>query len=193
MRFTPNGPAVMDRVIRMSSRNRSGGTSAAPRVPMPPALETAATSGGVVTKPIPAPMNGTSSPYASVKRVRNIFCPFSSCLLSCFLLPSCLCGSHLFDLFSSPSLSGTDIALPHSKAHPAGFGATPQLMHLGLADPSIRRKRHESAMSIVMNSIMGSGPKHWPPPERERAWQQAHLFQAERGFRREKSRDPYLG
>src|SRR5258707_10514818 len=85
MRFTPNGPAVIDRVIRMSSRNRSGGTIAAPRVPMPPALETAATSGGVVTKPIPAPINGTSSPYASVKRVRNIFYPLKFAFTGWFL------------------------------------------------------------------------------------------------------------
>src|SRR5260370_37746846 len=85
MRFTPNGPAVIDRVRRMSSRNRSGGTIAAPRVPMPPALETAATSGGVVTKPIPAPINGTSSPYASVKRVRNIFYPLKFAFTDWFL------------------------------------------------------------------------------------------------------------
>src|SRR6266436_7676887 len=42
----------------------------------------------------------------------------------------------------------------YTKAQSAAFGATPQLMHLALADPSIRRKRHERVMSIVM----GSGP-----------------------------------
>ena len=41
-------------------------------------------------------------------------------------------------------------AFPHSKAQPAGFRATTQLMHLALSDPSLRRKRHESVMSLVM-------------------------------------------
>ncbi len=46
-------------------------------------------------------------------------------------------------------------AFPHSKAQPAGFGATPtpQLRRLALSNPSIWRKRHESAMSIVMGSL----------------------------------------
>ncbi len=43
-------------------------------------------------------------------------------------------------------------AVPHSKAQLAGCGATPQLMDLALSGPSIRRKRHESVMSIVMGS-----------------------------------------
>jgi hypothetical protein len=40
-----------------------------------------------------------------------------------------------------------------SKAQSAGFGATPQRMHLALTGPSLRRKRHESAMSIVMGLV----------------------------------------
>ncbi|SRR6266446_7648685 len=44
-------------------------------------------------------------------------------------------------------------AFPHSKAHPAGLGATPQLTRLTLSSASIRRKRHQSAMG----SVMGSG------------------------------------
>ena len=38
----------------------------------------------------------------------------------------------------------------HSKAQSARCGATAQLMHLALAGPSLRRKRHESVMSFVM-------------------------------------------
>jgi hypothetical protein len=49
---------------------------------------------------------------------------------------------------------------------PAGFEATPQLMHLALSDPSIRRKYHESAMSLVMDN----GPTYEP----ECAWQEDH-------------------
>jgi len=52
--------------------------------------------------------------------------------------------------FSSASLSGTDIALPNSKAQLTRFGATPQLRRLALSGASIRRKRHENAMSIAM-------------------------------------------
>jgi len=43
-------------------------------------------------------------------------------------------------------------AFPHSKAQSAGFGATAQLMHLALAGPSLRRKRHESAMHIILGN-----------------------------------------
>src|SRR5256886_1948180 len=51
-------------------------------------------------------------------------------------------------------------------------GAIAQRMHLALSGPSISRKRHENVMSSVMNSNMGSGPKRYPTPERERVWQQ---------------------
>ena len=40
--------------------------------------------------------------------------------------------------------------IAHSKAQSAGCWATAQLMHLALASPSIRRKRHESVMRFVM-------------------------------------------
>jgi hypothetical protein len=43
-------------------------------------------------------------------------------------------------------------AFPHAKAHPAGLRATTQVAHLILSGPSIRRKCHESAMSIVMEA-----------------------------------------
>jgi hypothetical protein len=46
-------------------------------------------------------------------------------------------------------------AFPHSKV---GFGATPQLTCLTLSGPSIRRKRHESVMSSVMNNSPSSRP-----------------------------------
>jgi len=40
-------------------------------------------------------------------------------------------------------------AFHNSKAHPAGFRATPQVTRLALSGPSIRRKRHKIVMSIV--------------------------------------------
>src|SRR5215469_14470884 len=123
----------MDRVRRMSSRNPSGGTSAAPRVPMPPALETAATSAGVATKPIPAPMNGTSSPYASVKRVRNIFYPFLQ-LNECEEQRS--------------SLSRTS----HNSKDPT------QLTYHVLPGSSVKRKCHESVMGSYHAKIRRG---HW--------------------------------
>jgi hypothetical protein len=43
-------------------------------------------------------------------------------------------------------------AFPHSKAQPAEFHATPQVIRLALSGPSIRRKCHASAMSLVMES-----------------------------------------
>ena len=43
-------------------------------------------------------------------------------------------------------------AFPHSKAHPVGLGVTPQLTRLALSSASIRRKRHQSAMGIVMGN-----------------------------------------
>src|SRR5437016_5984910 len=45
-------------------------------------------------------------------------------------------------------------AFPNSKALPAGFGATPQLRRLALSDTSIRRKRHESVMSIELIRVV---------------------------------------
>jgi hypothetical protein len=39
---------------------------------------------------------------------------------------------------------------PHSKAQPTGFGVTTQLRHLVLPQISLRRKRHESVMNLVM-------------------------------------------
>src|SRR5258707_13525437 len=51
-------------------------------------------------------------------------------------------------------------AFPHSKAQSAGFGATAQRMHLALAGPTLRRKRHESAMKAPWTSFwaMASNP-----------------------------------
>src|SRR5260370_688959 len=40
---------------------------------------------------------------------------------------------------------------PHAKAHPAALRAATQVTHLVLSGSSLRRKRHESAMSSVMN------------------------------------------
>jgi hypothetical protein len=50
-------------------------------------------------------------------------------------------------------------AFPHSKAHPAGLRATPQVMHLVLAGTIIRRKRHESVLRCVMGSGSSSDPE----------------------------------
>src|SRR6266446_4277041 len=42
-------------------------------------------------------------------------------------------------------------AFHNAKAHPEGVWATPQLTHLALSGPSIRKKRHASVMSSAMN------------------------------------------
>ena len=42
-------------------------------------------------------------------------------------------------------------AFPHAKAHPARLRAATQVTHLVLSGTMIRRKRHESVMSSVMN------------------------------------------
>jgi hypothetical protein len=57
-------------------------------------------------------------------------------------------------LVMSEHVGGARRAVPRAQAHPAGFGVTPQPTRLALSVPSIRRKRHESVMSLVM----GSGP-----------------------------------
>jgi hypothetical protein len=49
-------------------------------------------------------------------------------------------------------------AFPHSKALPVGCEATAQLRRLALSDTSIRRKRHESVMSSVMESAPNRDP-----------------------------------
>jgi hypothetical protein len=41
-------------------------------------------------------------------------------------------------------------AFPHSKTQSAGCRATAQLRHLAISRTSIRRKRHESAISAAM-------------------------------------------
>lgn len=49
----------------------------------------------------------------------------------------------MLSLFSDKGVSKSSVrAIPHSKA---------QLMHLALSGPSIRRKCHESVMSLVMD------------------------------------------
>ncbi|TMD49388.1 MAG: hypothetical protein E6I90_01755 [Chloroflexi bacterium] len=55
-------------------------------------------------------------------------------------------------LVMSEHVGGARRAVPRPKAHQAGFGATPQPTRLALSAPSVRRKRYESAMSIVMSS-----------------------------------------
>jgi len=40
--------------------------------------------------------------------------------------------------------------LTRKPTHPAGFGVTAQLARLALSSMRIRRKRHESVMSIIM-------------------------------------------
>jgi len=41
----------------------------------------------------------------------------------------------------------------NAKAQPEGFRATTQLTRLALSGPSIRRKCHESVMSLVMKAL----------------------------------------
>jgi hypothetical protein len=50
-------------------------------------------------------------------------------------------------------------ACPYAKAQPAGCRATTQLRRLTLSGTSIKRKCHESVMSIVMSIVMSSGSK----------------------------------
>ena len=67
-RFTPNGFDVSSRVRRMSSRTMSVPSEPGTR-PMAPASETAATSGGLATKPIGAWKIGMSIPSSRVTRL----------------------------------------------------------------------------------------------------------------------------
>src|SRR5262249_50254474 len=53
----------------MSCAVLGGGSIALPSTPMPPALDTAVTSGGYETNPMPALTNGNGTPYSIVKRV----------------------------------------------------------------------------------------------------------------------------
>ena len=58
MRFTPNGFDVSKRVPAMMRRKSSVGIGPVPRMPRPPAFETAATRSGPVTIAIPADTSG---------------------------------------------------------------------------------------------------------------------------------------
>jgi hypothetical protein len=51
---------------------------------------------------------------------------------------------YLFDFDKTPR------AFHNSKAHPVGFRAVAQQRCLALSSPSIRRKCHESAMTMLM-------------------------------------------
>jgi hypothetical protein len=59
-------------------------------------------------------------------------------------------NARLESVFSVPWYHLLLRAFPHAKAKPAAFHATAQVMRLVLADLSIKRKCHESAMSLVM-------------------------------------------
>jgi len=54
------------------------------------------------------------------------------------------------------SLSDHLKAFPHAKVQPEGFWTTTQLRHLALSRASIRRKCHESVMSLVIGSDLKS-------------------------------------
>ena len=68
-RSTPKRPCVPSAIMRMSDCVLGGGSTALPSTPMPPALDTAVTSGGYETNPIPALTNGYRTPYSRVSRV----------------------------------------------------------------------------------------------------------------------------
>ena len=67
---TPNGRWVRARICAIRSANAGGGSGATPSTPRPPASETAATSSGNATNPMPAPTNACRRPNLSVSRVR---------------------------------------------------------------------------------------------------------------------------
>src|SRR3954452_24270724 len=69
-RSTPKGLSVSLRTPSISSSSCSDDIVAAPRVPNPPASDTAATTRWYETPPIPASMTGCSMPSISVSRVR---------------------------------------------------------------------------------------------------------------------------
>src|SRR4030065_598826 len=64
--FMPNGLSVSDLISFMMSFIWSGELAALLNIPKPPALETAATSLGKLTKAIPANIMGCSMPNISV-------------------------------------------------------------------------------------------------------------------------------
>ena len=68
-RSTPNGLLVMVRTRAISDSSNSVVMVAAPKVPMPPASETAATRSPYDTPPMPASMTGSSMLSISVRRV----------------------------------------------------------------------------------------------------------------------------
>ena len=65
---------VPSAIIRISDCVLGGGSTALPSTPMPPALDTAVTSGGYETNPIPALTSGYRTPYSRVSRVLKT-CP----------------------------------------------------------------------------------------------------------------------
>src|SRR5438105_1175281 len=69
--LTPKGRLVSSRVLSMRSWTRSGDAPLTPRTPKPPASETAATSSGPATDPMPAERIGTSILSASQSGVRS--------------------------------------------------------------------------------------------------------------------------
>ncbi len=68
-RSTPKRFGVPSAIIRMSDCVLGAGSTALPSTPIPPALDTAITSGGYDTNPIPALTNGYRTPYSRVSRV----------------------------------------------------------------------------------------------------------------------------
>ena len=65
-RFTQNGRSVSRLIARICSRRAAGSVHDAPRQPMPPAPETAATSAGLAAGPSGACMTGTSHGIGAV-------------------------------------------------------------------------------------------------------------------------------
>jgi hypothetical protein len=74
--LTPNGFFVAARMAAVCSRICAGLKRVAPRIPSPPALETAATKGTEVPEPIPPSTIGWTIPKRSqIPRMQHHFAP----------------------------------------------------------------------------------------------------------------------
>ncbi len=78
MTLTPIGPSVRARIARMRATIASAGSPAAPVMPSPPALVTAAASSGVAIEPVPAPTIGSAIPISSQNGVLRFTASYST-------------------------------------------------------------------------------------------------------------------
>src|SRR5262245_3347320 len=157
-RSTPKSPRVPAAIIRMSCRVLGGGSIAFPRTPIPPALETAVTSGGYDTNPMPALTNGKRTPYSRVSRVlrgsRAATSPMGSCSPD------------------DPASPWVDTAPPRVAAAPVPRSASSlrlPTLHRSTSDihgPLLHRSRSRNAFSAAVELILrpvlrAKSPAHW--------------------------------